>query len=58
MRKLQIEVLSSPPSSWTWRVYDMETKKTLRSGSAKSREEALSAARKAKRELESQVGID
>jgi hypothetical protein len=58
MRKLQIHVLSSPPSSWTWRVYDVETKKTLRSGSTKSREEALAAAKKAKGELESQVGID
>ena len=58
MRKLEVDVLSSPPSSWDWRVFDAETKKTLRSGSAKSREEALEAAQKAKDELESQVGID
>jgi hypothetical protein len=58
MRKLRIDVHSSPPSSWAWRVYDADTKKTLRSGSAKNGEEALAAAEEAKRELESQVGID
>ena len=59
MRKLQMEVrYSSAPSSWDWRVFDAETKKTLRSGSAKSQEKARAAAKEAKDELESQVGID
>jgi hypothetical protein len=58
MRTLGIEVLLLPPSSWTWRAYDADTKRILRSESANTEEEALAKAAEAKRELESQVGID
>jgi hypothetical protein len=58
MRRLSIEVLHSAAATWTWGVYDLDTRRTLRSGSADTQEEALKRAEEAKRELESQAGID
>jgi hypothetical protein len=58
MRKLEIEVLFSPEADWTWRVFDVETEKTLRRGSSTNRDEALAEAEEAKRKIESQTGID
>jgi hypothetical protein len=58
MRNLEIEVLLSPDCEWSWRVFDVETEKTLRRGSNMTRDEAVAAAEEAKREIESQTGID